>query len=95
MTKLIAVYPILFRSTQYKVGESLPADDAEMVKAWISAGTAVWKDEDEENHKTVKARPVTAEPGLAGDSVNGETSENLVGKVPKTPSRNKGKRQNG
>jgi len=29
----------------------------------------------------------TAEPGLPGFAVNGETEENLVGKIPKTEAR--------
>lgn len=92
MAKLIAIYPILYRSTQYKVGQSLPADDKEMVQAWIGAGTAEWREDSEEEKKPVKAKPVTAEPGLAGESKNGETAENLVGKVPKTPARTKAKK---
>lgn len=90
--KLIAIYPILYRSTQYKVGQSLPADDEKMVKAWIGAGTAEWREDSGEEKKPVKARPVTAESGLAGESKNGETAENLVGKVPRTPARAKAKK---
>lgn len=91
MAKLIAIYPILYRSTQYKVGQSLPADDERMVQAWIGAGTAKWMD-DSETKEPTKAKPVTAEPGLPGESKNGESSENLVGKVPKTPTRTKAKK---
>ena len=42
--KLIAIYPILYRSRQYEIGEELPADDSEMVQAWLDAKTAVWQD---------------------------------------------------
>lgn len=38
--KLIAIYPILYRSHQYEIGEELPADDSEMVQAWLDAKTA-------------------------------------------------------
>lgn len=86
---LIATYPILYRSHQYGVGDSLPADDETMVQAWLDAKTAVWQ---EETPAKAKAKPVTAEPGLAGTSPNGETPENVVGRVPKTPTRNKGKK---
>lgn len=41
---LIAIYPILYLSKQYAVGERLPASDHEMVNAWIEAGTASWQD---------------------------------------------------
>lgn len=92
--KLIATYPILYQSTQYEVGQSLPTNNPDMVQAWVNAGTAVWQ-KDGETRKPAKARPVTAEPGLAGQSPNGETAENIVGKAPKTPTRNKGGKKNG
>lgn len=90
--KLIATYPILYQSTQYKVGQSLPAHDPDMVQAWLDAGTAVWKKD--EKQEVAKVRPVTAQAGLAGQSPNGETSDNVVGRVPKTPARNTGRRKN-
>lgn len=37
------------------------------------------------------ATPVTAEVGLAGDSTNAETKDNLVGQVPKAQTRNRNK----
>lgn len=89
--RLIAAYPILYRSRQYWVGEELLADDAGMVQAWIEAGTAAWVDPD--TQKPPKAKPAAAEAGLAGESPNGETDENLVGKVPKTPTRSTGRRR--
>ena len=89
--KLIAVHPILYRSRQYWVGQELPADDAGMVQAWIEAGTAAWVGPD--TPKPPKAKPAAAEPGLTGESPNGETDENLVGKVPKTPARSTGRRK--
>lgn len=85
--KLVAIYPILYRSHQYEVGDSLPADDQSMVQAWLDAKTAMWQEEEKPKGK---AKPVTAEAGLAGQSQNGETADNVVGRVPKTPSRNKG-----
>lgn len=89
--ELIAVYPILYRSRQYWPGQRLPADDAGMVRAWIDAGTAAWVEPD--TKKPAKAKPATAEAGLAGESPNGETDENLVGKVPKTLARSTGRRK--
>lgn len=101
----IAAIPILYRGKQYKEGETLPVDDAEMVKLWKEAGSVVIVSEEEnseeseevapvqlENESEVvvsesKAIPETAEPGLEGLEVNGETEENLVGKVPKTAAR--------
>lgn len=87
--KLIAIYPILYRSHQYEIGEELPADDPEMVQAWLDAKTAIWQDDTSQ----VKAKPVTAQAGLAGQSPNGETDENLVGRVPKTPARSTSRRK--
>lgn len=87
--KLVAIYPILYRSHQYEIGEELPADDPEMVQAWLDAKTAVWQ----EDKPKAKARPVTAQVGLAGQSLNGETDENVVGRVPKTPARSTGRRK--
>lgn len=94
MKKLIATYPILYHATQYKVGEELPANDKPMMDAWLAAGTAKWIDKDSESPKAkpATAKPATAEPGFAGKSDNSETDENLVGKVPETPARNKGKK---
>lgn len=84
---LVAVYPILFLSHQYKVGELLPTNYPDMVEAWLAAGTAVWADS--EAPKAVKASPKTAEPGLPGVAVASESEDNLVGKVPKTAARKK------
>lgn len=41
--ELIAIYPILYRAHQYSVGDKLPADDPDMVKAWLEADTAEWR----------------------------------------------------
>ena len=85
---LVAVYPILFQSHQYKVGDALPANYPDMVEAWLEAGTAVWR---KTESATPKAKPVTAEPGLEGQALasESENGENLVGKVPKTTARKK------
>lgn len=80
---LTAVYPILYLSHQYRVGEELPANDPEMVEAWIAAGTAVWMPAVD---SAARAKPWTAEPGLPGQALYSESEdgENLAGKVPKT-----------
>lgn len=99
MRKLIAKYPILYLSKQYDIGEELVANNPEMVKAWLDAGTAEWVEDEEsvsdgitdekseEELPPATATPVVAEAGLAGDAVGSETDENLVGKIPKTPAR--------
>lgn len=45
--KLVATYPILYESKQFKVGESLPANNHEMTKIWLDEGMVEWKDVDE------------------------------------------------
>ncbi len=90
--EVIAEIPILYRGKQYKKGEALPTDDAQMVELWKEAGS-VKIIEDGEKPKVAPVQPKatreTAEPGLEGMAVNGETEENLVGKVPKTTTRKK------
>lgn len=86
---LTAVYPILYQSHQYKVGEELPTNNPDMVDAWLEAGTAAYISS-EDTDKAVKATPVTAEAGLPGEAAASESDgEDLVGKVPKTPARTK------
>lgn len=63
---LVATYPILYLSHQYKVGDTLPANNPDMVEAWIAAGTAVWIDDEKQGISKVKAGAQTAETGLAG-----------------------------
>lgn len=53
--ELVATYPILYRSHQYEVGDSLPADDESMVQAWLDAGTAVWSEGKQEKAKATPA----------------------------------------
>ena len=78
--RLIAVYPILFESHQYKPGDRLPTYNSEMAEAWVAAGTAVWKTEGE---KAVKAVPASAQAGLPGTAIP-SSEEDLIGKVPRS-----------
>lgn len=77
--ELIAVYPILYLAKQYKIGEKLPANDPEMVQAWVDAGTAVWTSEREGRPK---AKPAAA--GLFGRAAfsGSEDGDNLAGRIP-------------
>lgn len=81
---LTALYPILYHSHQYRVGDALPANDPEMVAAWTDAGTAAWV---RPAGKGPKARPVTADPGLPGQAVPPAAGGDLAGKVPVVPGR--------
>ena len=72
----IAQTYILYNSTQYKPGDVLPANDPEMLAAWLEAGTAKWL--------------VTALAGMYGTAVSSdsEDGEDLVGRVPHNSARN-------
>lgn len=63
MRKLVAKRPVLYRSTQYRAGDALPADNQTMVEAWLEAKSAEWVDEADDAPKK-KAEPVAeaAEP---------------------------------
>ena len=58
--ELIAIYPILYRAHQYSVGDKLPADDPDMVKAWLEADTAEWRG-GEGTAEAAEVEPPTAE----------------------------------
>lgn len=77
---LVALRPVLYLSKQYKTGDELPTGDASMVSAWISAGSAVWKQEAEIN-ETAKAAPAAARAGMAGKSSSGDPDD-LAGVAP-------------
>ena len=94
--RLIAKHPILYLTGQYAIGDELPANDPLMVEAWLVAKTAAWEAEPgdaeapaEEITEVAFAASVTAQPGLPGVAVNGETEENLVGRIPKTIGRSR------
>lgn len=80
---LTALYPILYLSHQYKVGDALPTNDLNMAEAWLKAGTAAWI---QPAGESPKAKPRTAEPGLSGQAVYSEAEDGdvLAGKIPKT-----------
>lgn len=83
LPELIAIYPILYLSRQYKVGEVLPSNDPEMVSAWLDAKTAAWLTKAQ---ASAKAKSMGAGPGKAG--IGGRRGD-LVGRIPKTPEREK------
>lgn len=89
--KLTAVYPILYHSHQYQVGDELPTNDPDMTALWLEAGTAAYISPPDD--KAVTAKPVTAEAGLFGKAEGPEKDKDgdLVGKVPKTAARSKKK----
>ena len=84
----IAQTYILYNSTQYKPGDELPANDPEMLAAWLEAGTAKWVDETDV--RTMKAQAATALAGMYGTAVSSDSGdgEDLVGRVPHNIARN-------
>lgn len=86
MTTLRAMRPILYRSTQYREGDALPADHEPTVAAWLEAGSAKWIDDEGLSKKAPKAKPVTAPPGQTGLSSDGDPDAR-VGHLPDKPSR--------
>ena len=92
MAKLIATAHILVGFRDYRPGEELPSEDAARAAAWVESGTAIWRDDDYVSPTYVKAKPAAAEAGMPGLAVGGEGSgDDLVGKVPATHQRKRGK----
>ena len=77
--------------TRYRPGDLLPPDHPD-ADAWVEAGSAKWVGADYAPPTYARARPVTAPAGLAGLAVGGEaTGDDLVGHVPTTHERRRGK----
>ena len=85
MADLIALRPIVYGNTEYQTGDILPSDNPD-ADEWVACGSAVWRETEPATLPTAKL--MCAEPGLPGTAVGGEqTGEDLVGKVPMTPTR--------
>lgn len=90
---LKATRPVLLCNTQYRAGDTLPADNELMVEAWLEAGSAVWTDEEETApEEAAKAVPVTAPPGQPGLSSDGDPDA-LIGRIPDKPPRKRSTRK--
>ena len=91
MKQLIAVFPVLFKNTNYEPGDKLPTHNQEFVKLWTGNGTAVWKDTgklDEKKKQKVKVRQTTAQAGIPGDAYpSAGPEQDLVGKPPSRKTR--------
>lgn len=89
---LIALRPVLYLARQYRAGDELPTNNPVMTEAWIAAGSAAWKDEDEQAEATasVKARAAAAKPGIEGRTDKGVETQ---GEIPETPEREKPRRR--
>ena len=81
---LIALRPVLLDNTQYNPGDTLPANNPDLVTAWIDCGSAQYRDEAEpEETPKPKAKRVSAKAGRTGIAQPSRGPENdLVGQVP-------------
>lgn len=83
--KLIAVLPILYNSKLYEPGDELPRG-ANLEATWIKNKAAVIKKDTDTEAAAAKAKPVVAQPGIAGRSNSGNEND-LAGRITKTPER--------
>nr|UWG22171.1 MAG: hypothetical protein [Bacteriophage sp.] len=99
MRKLIANTQILYMDKVYGIGDELPTSDPVMLQAWLDAESAEWHAEKQKKKVVIpskpeppapetiitgaKVQPMTAEPGMPGESMTGDPEE-LIGKIPKT-----------
>lgn len=80
---LIALNPILLDNTQYEPGETLPANNPDLVAAWIECGSAEYREEAEPEELKPKAKRRSAKAGRTGSAQPSSGPESdLVGQVP-------------
>ena len=66
MKKLIALYPILYQSKQYSIGEELPTNNNEMIEKWVKGSSAKWIEEyEDKNSSTIDAIKEKYEKSIA------------------------------
>lgn len=80
---LTALIPILLDNTQFEPGDALPANNPDLVAAWIECGSAEYREDAEPGPEKPKAKSVTAKAGRTGiaQPSTGPDSD-LVGRVP-------------
>lgn len=80
---LKALMPILIDNTQYEPGDTLPANNPDLVAAWIECGSAEYREDEEPEEPKPKARRKSAKAGRTGIAQPSNGPENdLVGQVP-------------
>lgn len=79
---LVAQVYILYLAHHYRPGEEIPANDLDMVKAWLEAGSVQWVPISE--FARDKAYPMTAIDGMYGTATCSDSDDgiNIVGRVP-------------
>lgn len=79
---LVAQVYILYLAHHYRPGEEIPANDLDMVKAWLEAGSVQWVPISE--FMRDKAYPMTAIDGMYGTATCSDSDDgiNIVGRVP-------------
>ena len=81
---LTALRPILLDNTQYERGDALPANNPDLVEAWIECGSAEYREDGEPaGPEKPKAKRRSAKAGRTGIAQPSSGPENdLVGQVP-------------
>lgn len=79
---LVAQVYILYLAHHYRPGEEIPANDLDMVKAWLEAGSVQWVPISK--FMRDKAYPMTAIDGMYGTATCSDSDNgiNIVGRVP-------------
>lgn len=79
---LVAQVYILYLAHHYRPGEEIPANDLDMVNAWLEAGSVQWVPISE--FARDKAYPMTAIDGMYGTATYSDSDDgiNIVGRVP-------------
>lgn len=78
MKRLIAKRPILYLGRMYQAGEQLPGGDANMVAAWLRAGTAAWDGHNNDQGAKESAKDTQEnDQGTQGDQGGGMLSGHL------------------
>ena len=80
---LIALNPVLLDNTQYNPGDTLPANNPDLVAAWIECGSAEYREDEEPENPKPKAKRKSAKAGRTGIAQPSSGPENdLVGQIP-------------
>ena len=72
MKRLIAKRPVLYLGRMYAPGDALPANDGNMVTAWLNAKSAAWAGQEAEERR----QEAQEEAGRADGYTDGKGQEN-------------------
>lgn len=87
---LVALRPVLLDNTQYNPGDTLPANNPDLVAAWIECGSAQYREETAPETEAVKqkAKRQSARAGRTGSAQpSSGPDKDLAGQVPEPAAR--------